>query len=143
MDALYQEKILNWAKKNRAITPLSGDFLSATLSNPACGDRVEVRLHVDDEYRITNVSATVRGCALCEAGAGLFASLAPDKMLITLPELQIIFTRWLGANDGTEIVPELQDFTPVRQIKNRHKCVLLAFDAGTKILTHDSVVDEG
>ena len=145
MDALYQEKILNWAKASRAQTPLSGDFVAATISNPTCGDRVEVRLHLDVDHVITDASASVRGCALCEAGAGLFTSLAPGMTATALVALQAGFAAWLAIDDGSDnnsknssqIEPEMQDFTPVRAIRNRHKCVLLAFEAGTAALTPD------
>ena len=153
MDALYQEKILNWAKASRAQTPLSGDFVAATISNPTCGDRVEVRLHLDADHVITDASASVRGCALCEAGAGLFTSLAPGMTATALVALQAGFAAWLAIDDGSDdgsdngsdnnsknssqIEPEMQDFTPVRAIRNRHKCVLLAFEAGTAALTPD------
>ena len=135
MDALYQEKILSWAKASRAITPLSGTFVSATISNPICGDRVEVRLCLDADNVITDVSAAVRGCALCEAGAGLFTSLAPGMTATALPTLQTGFADWLGTDDSAEIEPAMRDFTPVRRIKNRQKCVLLAFEAGTAALS--------
>ena len=135
MDALYQEKILSWAKVGRAITPLSGTFVSATISNPTCGDRVEVRLCVDADNVITDVSAAVRGCALCEAGAGLFTSLATGMTATALPTLQTGFAAWLGTDDSAEIEPAMRDFTPVRRIRNRQKCVLLAFEAGTAALS--------
>ena len=135
MDALYQEKILSWARAGRAITPLSGAFVSATISNPTCGDRVEVRLCFDADNVITDVSAAVRGCALCEAGAGLFASLAPGMKATALPALQNGFTAWLGTDDSAQIEPAMKDFTPVRRIRNRQKCVLLAFEAGTAVLS--------
>ena len=149
MDALYQEKILNWAKASRAQTPLSGAFITATISNPTCGDRVEVRLHLDVDHVITDASASVRGCALCEAGAGLFTSLAPGMTATALVALHAGFAAWLAIDDGSDdgsdnnsknssqIEPEMQDFTPVRAIRNRHKCVLLAFEAGTAALTPD------
>ena len=135
MDALYQEKILSWARLGRAITPLSGAFISATISNPICGDRVEVRLCLDADKVITNVSADVRGCALCEAGAGLFTSLAPGMTATALPALESGFSAWLGTDDNAQIEPDMQDFTPVRRIRNRQKCVLLAFKAGTAALS--------
>jgi nitrogen fixation NifU-like protein len=86
---------------------------------------------------------------LCEAGAGLFTSLAPGMTATALAALQTGFTTWLandnGPDDGpannsknsAQIEPTMQDFTPVRAIKNRHKCVLLAFEAGTAALTPD------
>ena len=141
MDVLYQEKILNLAKASRAQTPLSGDFVAATTSNPTCGDRVEVRLHLDANHVITDASASVRGCALCEAGAGLFTSLAPGMKATALAALQTGFTAWLASDNGpdnsAQIDPAMRDFTPVRAIRNRHKCVLLAFEAGTAALTPD------
>ena len=148
MDALYQEKILNWAKASRAQKPLSGDFVAATISNPTCGDRVEVRLHLDEDDVITDASASVRGCALCEAGAGLFTSLAPGIAATELAALQTGFTAWLAddngpdndSNNSTQIEPTMRDFTPVQAIKNRHKCVLLAFEAGTAALTPDAQI---
>ncbi len=137
MDAIYQKKILAWAKANRSVTPLSGGFVSATISNPTCGDRVEVRLNLDADNVITDASAEVRGCALCEAGAGLFTSLAPGMTGTSLPVLQTGFSAWLGTDDNAQIKPPMKDFKPVRAIKNRHKCVLLAFEAGTAALTSD------
>ena len=145
MDALYQEKILNLAKASRVQEPLSGDFVAATISNPTCGDRVEVRLHLDADHVITDASASVRGCALCEAGAGLFTSLAPGMKATALAALQTGFAAWLvndngptnDSNNSAQIVPAMRDFTPVRAIRNRHKCVLLAFEAGTAALTPD------
>ena len=134
MDALYQEKILNWAKHSRTIKPLSGDFISAIISNPICGDRVEVRLLLNDDNVITDVSTAVRGCALCEAGAGLFVSLAPGRSVTSLPELQNGLAAWLAGNESARTVPNIQDFAPVRSIKNRHKCVVLAFEAGATAL---------
>ncbi len=152
MDELYQEKILNWAKASRAQAPLSGDFVAATISNPTCGDRVEVRLYLDADHIISDASASVRGCALCEAGAGLFSSLAPGMTATALADLQTGFTAWLAndngpnndpdndGNNSVQIEPAMRDFTPVRAIRNRHKCVLLAFEAGTTALTPDEEI---
>jgi NifU-like protein involved in Fe-S cluster formation len=39
------------------------------------------------------------------------------------------FAAWLADETATPPNSEMQDFTPVRQIKNRHKCVLLTFEA--------------
>ena len=130
MDSLYQEKILNWAKQSRVITPLSGVYYSAIISNPLCGDRVEVCLHINANKVITDLSTEVRGCALCEAGAGLFASLAPGMTATSLTALQTGFSDWLAGDDTAVTSLAMKDFTPVRSIKNRQKCVVLAFEAG-------------
>jgi len=134
MDSLYQEKILNWAKQSRTGIPISGPSHSASISNPLCGDRVEVCLHVNADNVITDVSAKVRGCALCEAGAGLFVSLARGTTATSLMALQIGFSDWLAGDDDAVTATAMNDFTPVRNIKNRQKCVVLAFEAGVAAL---------
>tara|TARA_B100000575_G_C22757288_1_gene451134 strand:+ start:177 stop:599 length:423 start_codon:yes stop_codon:yes gene_type:complete len=131
MESLYQEKILNWAKQSRTVAPLSGACHSAIISNPLCGDRVEVCLHINADNIISDVSTAVRGCALCEAGAGLFASLAPGMTATSLPALQTGFSDWLAGDDNAVTAAAMNDFMPIRSIKNRQKCVVLAFEAGS------------
>ena len=135
MDSLYQEKILNWAKQSRTVIPLSGASHSASSSNPLCGDRVEVCLRINDDNVITDVSAVVRGCALCEAGAGLFVSVVRGTTATSLKALQTGFSDWLAGDDDAVTATAMNDFTPVRNIKNRQKCVVLAFEAGVAALT--------
>ncbi len=77
MDALYQEKILAFARSSRESEVVPDADATATVSNPVCGDRVEVRLKLDENNIVTAASTDVRGCALCEAGAGLFVNMAP------------------------------------------------------------------
>ena len=43
--------------------------------NPVCGDEVTLALQIKDDV-IKEIGIDVQGCALCEAGAGLFAKLA-------------------------------------------------------------------
>ena len=44
MDAVYQDKILAYAKACRNRRPLGRHTHSARLANPVCGDRVDVEL---------------------------------------------------------------------------------------------------
>jgi nitrogen fixation NifU-like protein len=138
MDALYQEKILAFARSSRESVAVPDAGATATVSNPVCGDRVEVRLKLDKDGVITAASTDVRGCALCEAGAGLFVNLAPGLESASLSKLHAGFSGWLSGKDNNEISPSMQDFHPVRSIKNRHKCVLLAFEAATRAVSDKS-----
>ena len=78
MDTLYQDKILALAKIARASTPLPHVDLTATLNNPVCGDRVTLSVALSGVV-ITDVFVAVKGCALCEAGAGLLASVLSSE----------------------------------------------------------------
>ena len=135
MDSLYQEKILNWAKQSRVITPLSGVYYSAIISNPLCGDRVEVCLHINANKVITDLSTEVRGCALCEAGAGLAVECFTGRSDQEIRQLTDDFSNWLKGLGTEAPIPQMQDFSPVQNIRNRHKCVLLACHATLKALS--------
>ena len=128
MDALYQEQILALAKAVRLQVPLPQPDKTATHSNPLCGDRVDISLTLDHTI-ITDIGASVRGCALCEAGTGLLMAIAPRISTTDLAVLTDAFALWLAGDDAAPIHKEMQKFMPVRGIRNRHKCVLLSFEA--------------
>lgn len=138
MDALYQEKILAFARSSRESEVVPDADATATVSNPVCGDRVEVRLKLDENNIVTAASTDVRGCALCEAGAGLFVNMAPGLESASLSGLHANFSGWLAGDDENDVSPPMQDFHPVRNIRNRHKCVLLAFEAAARAVNDKS-----
>ncbi len=134
MDAPYQKQILDFAKNSRASTPLDQPTHSATLDNTICGDRVEISLEVEAQH-IIKIGVIARGCALCEAGAGLAIECFTGQNDQAIRQLTDDFTNWLK-NHGTEApVPQMQHFSPLQTIRNRHKCVLLACNATVKALS--------
>ena len=136
MEQIYQDRILAFARAARDATPLENATHRASVSNPTCGDRVDISLIVEGD-RIRAVSAAVRGCALCEAGAGLLMGSLDDMPLQTLDDMRADLTAWLGGEDMADINGDIAVFEPVRAIRNRHKCVTLAFEAGVKALSAD------
>ena len=66
MEQLYQERILALARAVRGAAQIEGPTHHASLSNPTCGDRVDVSLLVSNGV-IDAASTHVRGCALCLA----------------------------------------------------------------------------
>ena len=103
------------------------------MSNPTCGDRVDIRLKIENGTVIA-ASAAIRGCALCEAGAGLLTHIAPQRRQQDLEQMRDALAAWLSGADDADILEEMGAFAPVRDIKNRHKCVTLAFEASVKAL---------
>ena len=138
MDALYQQQILALARNIRYSALVAQPTHAAMVSNPTCGDRVNMTLqaHQDkkDKLVITAAGAEVRGCALCEAGAGLFLNIANELTSAEAVTLRNAFTAWLAGDDNAAIHTRMEMFQPVRSIKGRHKCVTLAFDAAVKAL---------
>ena len=137
MDQLYQDRILAFAKAVRKAPELGDATHSATVSNPVCGDRVDIRIRVTSG-EITAASTHVRGCALCEAGAGLLLELAPGLSTTALTSLGDDLTAWLAGTENSDLPDAMTAFAPVRAIRNRHKCVTLAFEAARTALADES-----
>ena len=98
-----------------------------------CGDEVKVRLKLSDK-QIEDISAIVRGCALCEASAGLVVKLFKNNKMPS-EKLSEEFQSWLNSSDKEmpKTLPiEMDVFKPIREIKNRHKCITMPFEATVK-----------
>ena len=77
------------------------------MRNPMCGDEVKVRIKLV-ETKIIDISAVVRGCALCEASAGLVVELFKNK---DVPDERFLneFLNWLENTKKTsQIICQLK-----------------------------------
>ncbi|MDA9194000.1 iron-sulfur cluster assembly scaffold protein [Alphaproteobacteria bacterium] len=133
MDALYQKQILELAKQSRTRELDINAPLQASCDNTTCGDRVDISFALKDGA-INNIGIKVRGCALCEAGAGLVLAKFEGMKQDTARQMTAQFTRWIGKEQDQVPNDDMAKFLPVRDIRNRHKCVLLAFQAAMKAL---------
>lgn len=139
MQSLYQDQLLALARTARSSSALSAPTHTAEVNNPVCGDRIRASLVVADGV-ITAAHAEAKGCALCEAGAGLWLETVIGRDIDALPVLSSQLTDWLTSDspDTAHSFPaSLDAFGPVRQIKNRHKCVTLAFATADKFTKSD------
>ena len=128
--SIYQEKILSLAAKNKNIVALKDFNRSFDMRNPMCGDEVKVRIKLV-ETKIIDISAVVRGCALCEASAGLVVDLFKNN---DVPDEKFLkeFFSWLEnaeKNLSDQLPIEMEIFEPIREIRNRHKCITMPFEA--------------
>ena len=131
--SIYQEKILSLAAKNKNVVALKDFNRSFDMRNPMCGDEVKVRIKLV-ETKIIDISAVVRGCALCEASAGLVVELFKNKDIPDENFLEEFFS-WLEnaeRNLSDQLPIEMKIFEPIREIKNRHKCITMPFEATYK-----------
>ena len=133
MDALYHKQILELAKQSRTRELDMNAPLQASCDNTTCGDRVDISFALKDGA-INNIGIKVRGCALCEAGAGLVLAQFEGMKQDTARQMTAQFTRWIGKEQDQVPNDDMAIFLPVRDIRNRHKCVLLAFQAAMQAL---------
>ena len=123
-------KILELASINRKSLEINDFNFSKEVKNPLCGDLVEVRINIINNS-IKNLSAKVKGCALCEASAGLVVNYFSNKNL-PINDFMEHFNKWLNNNHENypdELPEDLKIFSPIQDIKNRHTCVKMPFEA--------------
>ena len=128
--SIYQEKILSLAAKNKKTIALKDFNRSFEMRNPMCGDEVKVRIKLV-KTKIIDISAVVRGCALCEASAGLVVDLFKNNDFPDEKFLEEFFS-WLEnaeKNLSDQLPIEMEIFEPIREIRNRHKCITMPFEA--------------
>ena len=127
---IYHKKILQLASTNRESLEIKDFNFSKEVKNPLCGDLVEVRIKIINNS-IKNLSAKVKGCALCEASAGVVVNYFLNKNLPTNDFMEY-FDKWLTKNYDeypSELPEELKIFLPIQDIKNRHTCIKMPFEA--------------
>ena len=136
--SIYKDKILSLAAENKKSIAIQDFNRSYEMKNPMCGDEVKVRIKLLNN-QIDDISAIVRGCALCEASAGLTVKLFKKS---EMPNSNFIeeFLNWLeykNQNLSNSLPQEINIFTPIRDIKNRHKCITMPFEATIKSIKED------
>ena len=127
---IYHKKILELASANRKSLEINDFNFSKEVKNPLCGDLVEVRVNIL-KNSVKNLSAKVKGCALCEASAGVVVNYFLNKNLPTNDFMEY-FDKWLTKNYHeypSELPNELKIFLPIQDIKNRHTCIKMPFEA--------------
>ena len=127
---IYHKKILELASVNRKSLEINDFNFSKEVKNPLCGDLVEVRVKILNDS-VKNLSAKVKGCALCDASAGVVVNYFLNKNLPTNDFMEY-FDKWLTKNYHeypSELPEELKIFLPIQDIKNRHTCIKMPFEA--------------
>ncbi|MBM3585565.1 MAG: iron-sulfur cluster assembly scaffold protein [Alphaproteobacteria bacterium] len=134
-DDLYQQAILEAARRGAENRRLDRPDGSSTVDNPLCGDRVTMDVCVRDG-RIAAVGFRTRGCALCQASTALLADAAVSREPGTLARAEDEVVAMLG-HDGPPPAPPFDTyamFMPARRHPSRHTCVRLPFDALRQVL---------
>ena len=153
LNTLYHDAIIAAARRASGHGRLESPHGSATVDNPLCGDRVTLDVALGPRGRdvpaspprpmprppldprecdapgcVARIGHVVRGCLLCEAVAVLIAEQAPgldvEALLRTGEEIGPALAEGLPFP-----WPELEMFAPVRDVKSRHRCVGLPFEA--------------
>lgn len=131
-DGLYHDALVAAAKAEHGAGRLPQATASATRDNPLCGDRITLDIELTDG-RIRALGHRTRGCLLTRAAASVVSQIAagtdPAQVRAAIAEVRAVLHGEVGAAR-----PELAVFAPVADVRSRHGCVLLPFDAALQAL---------
>ena len=136
-DHLYHEQMLTLARHVREQVALTHPTHTAEMTNPTCGDKVTVMLSLNQD-QIEGISVQVKGCAICEASAGILLNVIKDQPtpyppVAVLDDIGAAIHQWfLSPSSDPAPFSSLAAMTPVKTTyRNRQKCATLAFEAAT------------
>ena len=75
-DELYQELLLDYAKRPRNFGPMESATHRAEGNNALCGDEICVALRIENGT-VADAKFTGSSCAICTASAGVMTNAAP------------------------------------------------------------------
>lgn len=129
MRDLYQEVILDHAKKPRNFRCVDPATHSAKGHNPLCGDRLTLTVRVADG-KIAEIGFQGDGCAISKASASLMTEAVEGHTPAEAEVLYRAFHRMLTTDEAVELPEEadkLEVFSGVREFPVRVKCATLAW----------------
>ena len=130
ISSLYQDKLIDLAGQAFKLKRLARCDTTATVVSKACGSSVTVDLLLS-EGTIFAVGQKVDACALGSASSVIASSKLVGK---SFKEIYYIRTELINMlqNNGPSPVGEWSElalFESAKDLKNRHKSILLVFDA--------------
>jgi nitrogen fixation NifU-like protein len=133
-DPLYRKEILRLAADAAGAGRLSKPSGSATLFNPACGDRITVDVMMKGG-RITALTHHTSACVLTQASAAILGADAVGFNRAEIAALAAAVQELLGGGN-TPAAPfdTYAAFDGLVAHKPRHKCVMLPLQAALEAM---------
>ncbi|MEW5704435.1 MAG: Fe-S cluster assembly sulfur transfer protein SufU [Pseudomonadota bacterium] len=128
---LYQEVIIDHSKRPRHFGGLEGANREAEGFNPLCGDRLTLRLTVQDGI-VKNAAFEGAGCAISTASASLMTDMVIGKTEAEANDLfrrfqELITRKEPPTTDELLELEKLAALAGVRAFPARVKCATLAW----------------
>ena len=139
---LYQELILEHAKRREGEGPIEPFDAERFLRNPTCGDEIRLRVRLDgagDERHVDALGWEGQGCSISQASASVLAEQAPGLSVADARErieAMRALLRSRGASEpDEELLGDAVAFAGVARFPMRVKCAMLAWVALEEALT--------
>jgi nitrogen fixation protein NifU and related proteins len=124
---LYQETILDHARRPHHKGALSQVDAAAEGKNPICGDEVAIQLRIDGD-RVREAGFSGKGCALSQASASMLTDAVAGQSRDEVCQIIEAVERLVrGETTGTGELGDLQSLAGVSRVPIRIRCALLAW----------------
>lgn len=139
LNELYQEVIMEHNRHPRNYGVLANANHQAAGFNPLCGDRINLKLHIDEDDKITAIMFEGNGCAISIASASLLTEMLQGKQVAEAYALFEQFHEVLtGKIANTPSLGKLSVLAGVRTFPARVKCATLAWHTLKAALTDEA-----
>ena len=125
-DPLYKKELLRLAAEAHGAGTLAEPHLTGMAFNPACGDRVTMRVKLGTDGRIAALAHETKACVLAQASASILGRDAPHHSREEIARLRDEIVSMLK---GSAFVNAYSVFDGAADHASRHNCVLLPLDA--------------
>jgi nitrogen fixation NifU-like protein len=143
LDNLYRQVIMDHYRQKRNFEKLQGENVRKVhYKNPTCGDVMTLFLDLEHD-RVKKVAFLGEGCSISMASASMMTELIKYKSLKEIASLRKAFEQLIRHGevaDGIDLGDSLS-LQGVHQLKARHNCALMTWQALDKILIDEEGYD--
>ncbi|MFC0274716.1 Fe-S cluster assembly sulfur transfer protein SufU [Metabacillus herbersteinensis] len=136
LDNLYRQVIMDHYRQKRNFEELKGEYVQKVhYKNPTCGDVMTLFLDLEHD-RVKKASFLGEGCSISMASASMMTELIENKSLKEMASLRKAFEQLIRHGEvavGIDLGDSLS-LQGVHQLKARHNCALMTWQALDKIL---------
>ena len=140
LSQLYQEVILDHYRKPRNKGDLEDVTHTVTMSNPLCGDIIDLLIRVQGG-RIADIGFKGKGCSISVASASMMTERLKGKTVDEALALTGTFKEMLHGDEGAAGDAELGDLQALKGVSKfpvRVKCALLAWNCLEELVGPDA-----
>jgi nitrogen fixation NifU-like protein len=132
LEELYQQVVLDHAKRPRNFGEIDGDAVHVHGDNPSCGDEIDLHVRFAPDGAVEEIKFTGQGCAISQASASLMTLKLKGKPRTEAKDLMDAFHALVTTDVTSEAPRALGDarlLAGVRKFPQRVKCAMLAWRA--------------
>jgi len=140
LEELYQEVILDHARRPRNFGELSDAAVRVHGDNPICGDEIHVGVKFGPDGSLQDIKFTGHGCAISQASASMMTTKLKGKSRDETMSILCAFHDLVTSetNDVPKTLGDLRVMRGVRKFPQRVKCAMLSWRAVEQALQQTS-----